>query len=68
MPKKKDTTSWGKEAQWYRAHLQEEDTYHAKVILPNLLRLIDPQKGQRVLEIGCGEGFFARELAKKEAR
>lgn len=65
MPKKKDTTSWGKEAQWYRAHLQEEDTYHAKVILPNLLRLIDPQKGQRVLEIGCGEGFFARELAKK---
>ncbi len=57
------TTSWGGEADWYSEHLAQDDTYHAKVILPNLLRIIDPKKGQNVLEIGCGEGFFARELA-----
>lgn len=63
--KGKPTTSWGTEAAWYSEHLANEDTYHAKVILPNLLRLIDPKVGQSVLEIGCGEGFFAEELARK---
>ena len=63
--KSSDKTSWGKEAAWYSEHLKDGDTYHAKVILPNILRLIDPKKGQKVLEIGCGEGFFAEEIAKK---
>lgn len=68
MKSRKDTkTSWGKEAVWYSDHLENDDTYHAKVVLPNLIRLIDPHVGLRVLEIGCGEGFFARELAQKGA-
>ncbi len=61
----KKTTSWGKEAEWYSDHLKDSDTYHTKVILPNVLRLIESKSGQRVLEIGCGEGFFAREIAQK---
>ncbi len=61
---KNNKTSWGNEAEWYSDHLEQGDTYHAKVILPNILRLIAPEKGLRVLEIGCGEGFFARELAR----
>ena len=64
----KRTTSWGKEAVWYQKHLEESDTYHTKVVLPNVLRVIEPKKGLKVLEIGCGEGFFARELAKEGAR
>lgn len=70
-PQKKEgktPTSWGKEAEWYGKHLAEEDTYHAKVILPNLLRVIAPKKGLHVLEIGCGEGFFARALAHEGAQ
>ena len=63
--KGKQTTSWGGEASWYTEHLANEDTYHAKVILPNLMRLIDPKPGQKILEIGCGEGFFSEELARK---
>jgi ubiquinone/menaquinone biosynthesis C-methylase UbiE len=62
-PSKK--TSWGTEAQWYSEHLKDDDTYHAKVVLPNILRLVDPKKGQHVLEIGCGEGYFAEMLAEK---
>lgn len=61
---KKDTTSWGKEAEWYCDHLDGDDTYHTKVILPNILRIVAPHKEQKVLELGCGEGFFARELAR----
>jgi ubiquinone/menaquinone biosynthesis C-methylase UbiE len=37
------------------------------VILPNLLRVVSPQKSQKILEIGCGEGFFAREFARAGA-
>lgn len=60
-------TSWGKVAGWYGEHLQKEDTYQNKVILPNLLRMAKVAKGERVLDLGCGEGFFARELAKTGA-
>lgn len=62
MSSKNTNTSWGEVADWYDAHLKGEDTYHTKVIAPNLLRIIAPSK-KRILEIGCGEGFFARELA-----
>ena len=60
---KKANTSWGKVADWYADHLQDEDTYHNKVILPNLLRLLDLKKSETVLELGCGEGIFTREIA-----
>ena len=61
------TTSWGNEAEWYKNHLEQNDTYHAQVILPNMLRLGGAQKGLSILEIGCGEGFFAREFARAGA-
>lgn len=56
---KKDT-SWGKVTQWYDELLGNEDTYQSKVILPNLMRVLDLKPGERVLDIGCGQGFFAR--------
>ena len=65
---KKPDTSWGKVADWYGEYLGGDDTYQSKVILPNLLRVLAIQKGDRVLDLACGEGFFAREFAKAGAR
>jgi ubiquinone/menaquinone biosynthesis C-methylase UbiE len=60
---KKDT-SWGDVAEWYDDLLEEnKDSYQAKVVLPNLLRLLDIQKEDRVLDFACGQGFFARAFA-----
>jgi len=67
MDLKKKSTSWGSEAKWYANHLEEEDTYHAKVILPNIERILAPVSGCNVLEIGCGEGFVARALVRAGA-
>ncbi len=62
--KKPHDTSWGSAAEWYHEYLETtEDSYQRQVILPNLLRILDIQKGTRVLDIACGQGFFAREFA-----
>lgn len=66
MPK---NTSWGQVADWYDNLLEEgEGTYQKEVILPNLKRLLAIKKGEIVLDLGCGTGFFARVCAKEGAR
>lgn len=63
-------TSWGDVSGWYDNHLEnEEDTYHKQVILPNLERLVAPKSGEHILELACGQGFFARRFqeAAKDA-
>lgn len=60
--------SWGAVAAWYAKHLESPDTYHAKVVLPNLLRLVDPKPDERILDIACGEGFFSRALRARGAQ
>ena len=61
------SASWGAVASWYDKHLNEADTYHEKVILPNLLRLVESEKSDRILDLACGQGFFTRALAKTGA-
>ena len=61
---KKQSTSWGHVANWYHEHISEsDDTYHEKVIKPNLLRVAGDVRGKHVLDLACGEGFFSRALA-----
>lgn len=59
--KKNSDTSWEPVAQWYDELLAGDDTYQAKVILPNIVRLLPP-KG-RIIDIACGQGFFSRHYA-----
>jgi ubiquinone/menaquinone biosynthesis C-methylase UbiE len=59
---KKDT-SWGKVAGWYDKHLENENTYHAQVVAPNLLRVVDLKPSESLLELGCGQGFFVEKFA-----
>ena len=61
---KKDT-SWEGVAGWYDKHLESDaDTYHSRVILPNLTRLLSLSGKEAVLDLACGQGHFARALAK----
>lgn len=64
MKKKSETTSWGGVAEWYSAYLEgTDDTYQRQVILPNLLRVLALKPGAKIIDIACGQGFFAREFA-----
>jgi ubiquinone/menaquinone biosynthesis C-methylase UbiE len=71
-------TSWGNVAGWYDEMLEGQDgreldgarreTYQSALILPNLIRVLSPQRGETILDIACGQGFFSREIAKKIAK
>lgn len=58
-------TSWEGVAGWYDKLLEGEGTYQKELILPNLLRLMDLKNGHTVLDLACGQGFFAREFIKR---
>jgi ubiquinone/menaquinone biosynthesis C-methylase UbiE len=67
-PKSTSDTSWGTVASWYNDHLEKTgDTYHEKVVYPNLLRVIGDIKGKKVLDLACGQGQFSRLMRDKGA-
>lgn len=55
-------TSWEGVAKWYDEMLSSQDAYQTQVILPKLLRLLPP-KDKRIIDIACGQGFFAKNFA-----
>ena len=58
-------TSWEQSANWYSDLLKDaQSTYQGRVILPNLLRLMNLKKGETVLDLACGPGFFSGEFYK----
>ncbi len=59
----KTDTSWGGVAEWYNKHLETgEDTYHSKVIFPNVLRILGDVSHKKVLDMACGQGIFSEKL------
>jgi len=64
----KKETSWGKVSGWYDGLVNDPDSYQQKVILPNLLRILDLKKEDVVLDIACGQGLFSHETSKYVSR
>ncbi len=60
----KKETSWGKVSGWYDGLVNDPDSYQQKVILPNLIRVLDLKKEDIVLDVACGQGVFSHETAK----
>lgn len=64
----KEDTSWHGVAEWYDKHLKDEDTYHNKVVAPNLLRILGEIRGKNILDLACGTGYFALQMAQMDAK
>lgn len=61
-PENKDR-GWDAVAAWYDKLVGESGSnYHQNVILPAALRLLDPQPGESVIDVCCGQGVLVKPL------
>jgi ubiquinone/menaquinone biosynthesis C-methylase UbiE len=56
-------TSWDKVAGWYDRHVSEDSDHQRDLIIPGALRMLEPKAGEKILDIGCGQGAFSCKLA-----
>jgi ubiquinone/menaquinone biosynthesis C-methylase UbiE len=56
-------TSWNKVAPWYNKIVGKEGHYyHEHVVIPGVLRLLDLQEGETLLDLACGQGILSRKI------
>lgn len=58
---------WDRLARGYQAFREESGTYNELVEVPAMLELVGDVKGKRVLDAGCGYGYYSLLLAKRGA-
>lgn len=60
---------WDRAARWYDALVGAQGSdYQQSLILPGALRLLEPEKSFRLLDLACGQGVFCRYLAGRGYR
>jgi ubiquinone/menaquinone biosynthesis C-methylase UbiE len=66
--KPKPDTSWNKVSSWYDQLVGKKGSdYHKNVIIPGALAMLVPQEGEKILDVACGQGVFARCLRARGA-
>ena len=56
---------WNRLAPWWDDLCGDEGpAFHREVIRPSVLALLEPLPGERIVDAGCGNGGFARHLAR----
>ncbi len=59
----RSNTSWSPVADWYGKIVGSSGHYfHQHVILPGLKKIINLKIGEKVLDVGCGQGVYARAI------
>jgi ubiquinone/menaquinone biosynthesis C-methylase UbiE len=61
------TRSWDAIADEWVAHADAND-YRNAYLMPRMLAMVGDVAGRRVLDLGCGEGGYAREFSRRGAR
>ena len=61
------TESWNRIADDWIAHADTND-YRNHFLMPRMLELLGDVRGRTILDVGCGEGGYARELTRRGAR
>jgi ubiquinone/menaquinone biosynthesis C-methylase UbiE len=68
-PRGTPDTSWERLAPWYDGWVGSGGSrYHREIAVPLVLELLDPRPGERILDVGTGQGVLAPEIARRGAR
>jgi ubiquinone/menaquinone biosynthesis C-methylase UbiE len=58
---------WERIAPWWDASLGEANEFQEKLIMPATDRLLGARPGEQILDVACGNGNYARRLARAGA-
>jgi 2-polyprenyl-3-methyl-5-hydroxy-6-metoxy-1,4-benzoquinol methylase len=61
------SAAWDAAADWWKERTEESDPYRQFVHGPALLEACGDVEGLEVLDVGCGAGYFSRQLARRGA-
>jgi len=61
-------SSWDPLAEWYDGWMGQEGSRHHQLVLPTVMELLDVQSGDKVIDLGCGQGVLAEPIAKAGGR
>ena len=64
---KKVNAIWNANARFWDSRMGEGNDFHKILIEPNQLELLNIRKNDRILDIACGNGQFARKMAEQGA-
>lgn len=69
-PKKHSMPSgWNDLAEWYDGWVGKDGSkYHNKLAIPTVLDLLQAQPGERILDVGCGQGVLAPHIRSMKAQ
>lgn len=59
---------WDRNAEYWDRHMQDGNDWHLQIVRPAVERLLALRGGERLLDVGCGNGLLARHLAARAAR
>lgn len=57
-------SAWNRIAPFWDERMGEGNDFHKRLVEPATDRLLEPTSGERILEIACGNGAYARHLAE----
>lgn len=57
---------WDQASRWYDSLVGSQGTdFQKDIIMPGVFKMLDIKKGDRVLDLACGQGVFSRYLSRK---
>jgi ubiquinone/menaquinone biosynthesis C-methylase UbiE len=67
---KKDAVKdvWNTNAEFWDGRMGEGNRFHKTLIEPVQLKMLDIQPGEKILDVACGNGQFARKMAELGAK